>query len=116
MDIAFQTIKRVGIMYKLVFFVPVAQLEVVKSAVFAAGAGTIGDYEKCCWQVLGTGQFQPNEKASPYIGSANRLETIEEYRVEMVCATECIKEVMVALKQAHPYEEPAYDVTKLEVF
>ena len=103
-------------MYKLVFFVPETHAEEVKSAVFTAGAGAIGDYEKCCWQVLGTGQFQPNEQANPFIGSANKVETVSEYRVEMVCEPEYIKGVVEALKQAHPYEEPAYDVTKLEVF
>ncbi len=101
-------------MYKLVFFVPVDHAETVKEAVFNAGAGRIGDYGCCCWQVLGSGQFKPLEGSDPYIGSQGKLEVVEEYRVEMVCDDRRIKEAVHALKRAHPYEEPAYDVWRLE--
>lgn len=100
-------------MYKLVFFVPESHLEQVKAAVFAAGAGHIGNYEQCCWQVCGQGQFRPLSKANPYIGRANELETLAEYRVEMVCVDEKIKPVIAALRSAHPYEHPAFDVLLL---
>lgn len=101
-------------MYKLVFFVPESHLETVKSAVFSAGAGRIGDYEACAWQTLGQGQFRPLPGSNPFIGSDNQLELVSEYRVEMVCADEFIRAVIAALRQAHPYEEPAFDVWRLE--
>jgi len=100
-------------MYKLVFFVPQSHVESVKSAVFAAGAGRIGDYEHCAWQVLGAGQFRPLQGSRPFIGSQDVLEKVSEYRVELVCADEHIADAVAALKAAHPYEEPAFDVTRL---
>lgn len=103
-------------MYKLCFFVPESHLEPVKAAVFAAGGGRIGDYEHCCWQVLGQGQFRPGTGADPFIGEVGRLETVAEYRVELVCEDERIASVVAALKAAHPYEEPAYDVVRLAEF
>ena|SRR6187402_1682011 len=101
-------------MYKLVFFVPESHLESVKSAVFAAGAGKIGNYDSCCWQVAGTGQFRPLAGSSPFIGATHQLEHVTEYRVEMVCDKIFIKSVVAALRKAHPYEEPAFDVWQLE--
>lgn len=101
-------------MYKLAFYVPPSHLETVKNAVFAAQAGRIGQYEHCCWQVLGQGQFRPMASAQPFIGTAGSLETLSEYRVELVCDDAHIRAAIVALKAAHPYEEPAYEVYKLE--
>lgn len=95
-------------MYKISFYVPEAQLETVKLAMFEAGAGRIGNYEQCCWQTKGLGQFKPLEGSTPHIGSTNTLEQVEEYLVEMVCEDALIDSVITALKQAHPYEEPAY--------
>jgi len=103
-------------MYKICVFVPEAAVEQVKQAMFAAGAGKIGDYDSCCWQTLGQGQFRPLEGSSPFIGEQNRIETVAEYRIEMVCADELIKDVVATMKNSHPYEEPAYDVWKLEEF
>lgn len=103
-------------MMKLCFYVPVTYLEAVKSAVFAAGAGRIGDYEHCAWQVVGQGQFRPLAGSNPFIGAQDQLETLEEYRVEMVCDDHCIVAVVAALRAAHPYEEPAFDVVRLESF
>lgn len=100
-------------MYKLVFFVPESHLESVKAAVFAAGAGRIGHYDQCCWQVAGHGQFRPLPNANPYIGQVNQLETLAEYRVEMVCVDEYIRPVISALRRSHPYEEPAFDVMRV---
>ena len=100
-------------MYKLTVFIPDAALEQVKSALFAAGAGKIGNYEQCCWQVQGIGQFMPLVGSNPNIGVHDKLETVDEWRVEMVVATTYIKEVVEALKQAHPYETPAYDVIEV---
>ncbi|MFA7554529.1 MAG: NGG1p interacting factor NIF3 [Spongiibacteraceae bacterium] len=102
-------------MFKLCFYVPVTHLESVKEAVFAAGAGRVGDYDSCCWQVLGQGQFRPLASSSPFIGQQDVLETVAEYKVEMVCADDCIIDAVACLKQAHPYEEPAYHVWSLTV-
>lgn len=103
-------------MYKLSFFVPEDYLEAVKSAIFATGAGRIGNYDHCCWQVLGQGQFRALEGSDPFLGQQNKLEIVAEWKVELVCSDELIQPAVRALKQAHPYEEPAYDVWKLEVF
>lgn len=100
-------------MYKLGFYVPEEQLETVKKACFEAGAGRIGDYEHCCWQALGTGQFRPLEAATPFIGERGRLEQLPEYRVEMVCSGDCVRAVVAAMIAAHPYEEPAWDLVTL---
>ncbi|WP_096087236.1 YqfO family protein [Agaribacterium haliotis] len=101
-------------MYKLGFYVPEDALETVKAALFNAGAGRIGDYEHCCWQTLGTGQFRPLAGAQPHLGELGKLEKVDEWRVELVCADSEVKAVMAALKQTHPYEEPAYDLCRLE--
>ena len=101
-------------MYKLVFFVPAEYKDAVKQAVFATGAGKIGDYDQCCWEVLGRGQFRALAGANPFIGEKDRLEVVDEYRVELVCADNLIKSAVSALVAAHPYEEPAYDVIRLE--
>ncbi len=100
-------------MYKLTVFIPEEALERVKSALFAAGAGTIGNYEQCCWQVKGTGQFMPLAGSTPHIGAQDELEQVTEWRVEMVVAHNVITEVIAALKSAHPYETPAYDVSEV---
>lgn len=102
-------------MYSLVFYVPEAQLDEVKRAVFEAGAGRIGDYEACCWQVKGTGQFRPINNAKPFLGQLDQLEQVVEYRVEMVLAADYKKAVITALKHAHPYEEVAYHLISIEV-
>lgn len=103
-------------MYKICFYVPDNTVEIVKQALFSAGAGRIGNYDSCCWQVLGSGQFRPLENSNPAIGKTGEIETVSEYRVEMVCEDKIIKEVIEALRQSHPYEEPAYDIVKLEDF
>lgn len=80
---------------------------------FAAGGGRIGNYEACSWQILGEGQFKPGPGADPYLGTAGRLEKVSEWKVEMVVATEYIQSVVAALRTAHPYETPAYQVWAL---
>ncbi|ROM66978.1 NGG1p interacting factor NIF3 [Pseudomonas brassicacearum] len=103
-------------MYKLCFFVPASHVDVVKSAVFAAGGGRIGDYDHCAWQVLGLGQFRPLDGSQPFIGEAGQVEQVEEWKVELVVADELVRGVVDALKQSHPYETPAYEVWRLEDF
>jgi len=101
-------------MVKLNFFVPESHLESVKTALFQAGAGKIGDYDSCCWQTLGEGQYRPLEGSAPYKGQTGIVEKVQEYKVELVCEDALIQAVVYALIAAHPYEEPAYDVIKLE--
>lgn len=101
-------------MYKFCFYVPESHLDSVKTAVFKAGAGTIGDYEYCCWQVLGQGQFKPLPGSQPFIGEQDKLEVVAEYKVEMVCNDDLIQAAVDAFKAAHPYEEPAYHIWRLE--
>jgi structural hemagglutinin/hemolysin toxin protein RtxA len=99
-------------MYKLSFYVPESHAESVKEALFAAGAGTVGNYQRCSWQVLGKGQFMPGEGSKPYLGEVGSLDQVAEYKVEMVCAADCVSTVLAALKSAHPYEQPAWDLVQ----
>jgi hypothetical protein len=99
--------------YKIVFFVPESHLEPVKQALFDAGAGKIGSYDCCAWQVKGQGQFRPLADSNAYIGEKNQLETLEEYRVELVCNKASIQLAIKALISAHPYETPAYEVLEV---
>lgn len=101
-------------LHKLCFYVPEDHVEAVKQAVFAAGAGRIGNYDCCAWQVLGQGQFRPLEGSDPFLGEQGTVEKVAEYRVEMICAADCLRSAVAALREAHPYEEPAFDIWKLE--
>ena len=103
-------------MYKLAFFVPKEQKEQVKEALFEIGVGRYANYDKCSWEAAGVGQFRALEGADPFIGDVGEVERIEEYKVEMICADDLIKEAVSTLKQAHPYEEVAYEVIRLEPF
>ncbi len=100
-------------MYKLGFYIPESHLELVKQAVFDVGGGRIGDYEHCCWQVAGVGQFRAGAAANPFIGKPGKLETVDEYRVELVVEDALVRAVLAAMKLAHPYEEPAFDIVRL---
>ena len=101
-------------MYKLIFYVPITDSEQVKEALFEAGAGTLGNYEHCSFETLGVGQFRPRSGANPTLGKVDRLEKVSELKVEMICIPEKIHSVVKILKETHPYEEPAYEVIKLE--
>jgi dinuclear metal center YbgI/SA1388 family protein len=98
---------------KWVIFVPTANAEAVRAAVFAAGAGRIGDYSQCSWSVTGTGQFLPGDGAAPAIGSVGAVEKVFEDRVEVVAPARARREVLSAMRAAHPYEEPAFDIVAL---
>lgn len=100
-------------MFKLVFFVPEDDVERVKEALFATGAGRYPRYDKCAWQTIGTGQFRPLEGSSPHIGRQDALERVTEYRVEILCRDTVVREAVRALISAHPYEEPAYEVYRV---
>ena len=98
---------------KLVWFVPLEALEQTRSAVFDAGRGRIGDDERCSSYTAGTGTFHGGETTAPAIGESGREEHIPELRVETVVPEGRIRDAIVALRLAHPYEEPAYDVYRL---
>jgi hypothetical protein len=93
--------------------VPPEALDAVREAVFAAGAGRIGDYERCSWYTAGTGTFLGGEGSDPAIGEPGREERAQEYRLETVFPADRHEDVVAALREAHPYEEPAFDVYEL---
>ncbi len=98
---------------KLVVFVPEEALDTVRDALFEAGAGRIGAYERCSWYTAGTGTFLGGEDSDPTIGERGKEERVPELRVETVFPAERHEEVVAALRRAHPYEEPAFDVYAL---
>jgi len=100
-------------MLKLIYYVPESHLEITKSAIFAAGAGGMGHYENCAWQVLGLGQFKPVKDANPFLGELNVLAQISEWRVETIVAEHHVKSVIQGLKSSHPYEEPAFELFQM---
>ncbi len=99
---------------KLVVFVPSSHSEIVRETLGEAGAGKIGNYDFCSFSSLGTGRFRGNEKSNPAIGKAEKYESVEEERIEVVLPREILKEVIEKIKAVHPYEEVALDVYPLE--
>ena len=99
--------------YKLVVFIPIESAAKVSNAIFAAGAGAIGNYRNCGFQAKGTGSFMPLEGARPAIGKKGKVEKVAEVRFETIVPAEKLDAVIAAMKKAHPYETPAFDVFKL---
>jgi hypothetical protein len=95
---------------KLIVFVPPQSLDAVRDALFEAGAGRIGGYERCSWYTEGTGTFFGSEGTEPAFGERGREERVRELRLETVFPAELHEDVVAALRRAHPYEEPAFDV------
>ena len=102
-----------GVNRKLVVFVPPEALDAIRDALFAAGAGRIGDYERCSWYTEGTGTFFGGEGTEPAAGEPGREERVPELRLETVYPAEREEDVLRALRKAHPYEEPAFDLYEL---
>ena len=100
---------------KLVVYVPKDHAEIVKKAIGDAGAGSIGNYSHCVFTTVGVGEFQPEDGANPYIGKINKLEKVEECKIESVYPTSLEKSILKAMFKVHPYEEVAYDIYNLEV-
>jgi len=96
-------------------YVPETHAEAVKQAMFEAGAGTIGNYDCCCFQTVGRGQFRPLAGSSPYLGSAGQVEHVTEWKLEMIFPEEKLREVIAALRRAHPYETPAFQHWPVEL-
>ena len=97
-------------MYLIAFYVPEDHLEMVKAALFDQGAGQIGKYDACSWQTPGQGQFRPLSGSTPFLGRQDTIETVQEFKVEMVCDADHLIPALEALVRAHPYETPAYHV------
>ncbi|HOF02003.1 MAG TPA: NGG1p interacting factor NIF3 [Spirochaetota bacterium] len=100
-------------MYVLVSYVPESHLETLKKALFDKGAGKYKNYDMCCWEVKGFGQFRPLKGSFPYIGNTGEIEKVDEYRIELICKKKYLKKVIKELKKVHPYEEPAFSVFKI---
>lgn len=99
---------------KLVVFVPPRHADAVRAAMWKAGAGCIGAYSECSFAAAGEGTFRGDATTHPAIGKPGRLERVPELRVEMICRPQCLAQVVTALRQAHPYEEPAFDIIPLQ--
>ena len=98
---------------KLVVFVPPEALDDVRDALFAAGAGRIGEYERCSWYAEGTGTFLAGDAANPAVGERGVEERVPELRLETVVPDERVEDAVAAVRRAHPYEEPAFDLYRL---
>lgn len=105
--------KESAVMIQLFVYVPESHLEQVKAAMFAAGAGRTAHYEKCAWQTAGTGQFVPLVGSKPYIGNMGEVSQLNEFKLEMICTKAELQDIIKAMRQAHPYEEPAYGALAL---
>lgn len=101
-------------LYKLVVYVPAGHETAVESALFAAGAGTLGAYDRCAFTSAGTGRFRPGPSSAPFIGSPGEESTTPEIRIETIVSAERVTKVIDKLRKAHPYEEPAYDLLLLQ--
>ena len=106
--------KNSRVLLKLITFVPVQHAEIVRESLFNAGAGQIGNYQKCSYNSEGTGTFEGNEDANPFVGNKNEIHYEKEVRVEVILPIHLKSKVIHALRASHPYEEPAYDLLLLE--
>lgn len=98
---------------KIFVTIPSENVEDVRKAICEAGAGIIGNYSYCTTSVKSIGTFKPNDQANPHIGKRNKLEYVEEEKLEAICDVEKVKEVITKLREVHPYEEPAIDIVPL---
>ena len=103
-----------GLLQKLVFFCPISDSEKVKQALFAAGGGTIGEYDCCSFSVEGSGTFRAGANTNPYVGSKRELHSEKEHRVELIFPDYLKGNLLSALKSTHPYEEVAFDIYNLQ--
>jgi len=102
--------------YKLVLYVPHSHADILREAIGAAGAGIIGNYSHCSFTIEGTTRFKPEPGADPTEGEVGKMEEVTEDRIETVCEADVLKAVLKAIKDVHPYEEPATDVYPIEIF
>ncbi|MBO7570890.1 MAG: Nif3-like dinuclear metal center hexameric protein [Bacteroidales bacterium] len=104
----------VGLLRKIAVYVPQQQVEVVRQAMFLAGAGTIGNYDECSFNVDGTGTFRAGEGCNPFVGAIGERHHENEVKVEVVCPSYLQSKVVSAMLKVHPYEEPAFDIYRIE--
>lgn len=95
-------------MIQIVVFIPATHKEAVKRKMFEAGAGMLGNYDSCCFEHHGIGQFRPLKGSDAFLGEVGKLEFVEEVRVEMMCEEQHLAAAIKAMKESHPYETPAY--------
>lgn len=98
---------------KIIVTIPIEHVKDVRNAICEAGAGIIGNYTYCSMSTKCIGTFKPNDEANPYIGEKNKLEVVEEEKLEVVCDIDNVKNVISKLREIHPYEEPALDIIPL---
>ncbi len=98
---------------KIIVTIPIENVNEVRNAICEAGAGIIGNYTHCSMSTKCIGTFKPNDEANPYIGENNKLEFVEEEKLEVVCDVNDVKKVIKKLREVHPYEEPAIDIIPL---
>lgn len=98
---------------KIFVTVPVENVDEVRKAMCDVGAGIIGNYTYCTTSTKSIGTFIPNDDANPYIGEQNKMEFVEEEKLEVICDVEKVKNVITKLREVHPYEEPAIDIVPL---
>ena len=94
--------------FRLDVYVPDSHVEAVKTAIFEAGAGFFGNYDSCCWQTEGNGQFRPLDGSHPFFGENGRVEHVKEWKLEFVVSENALGDVLDALKRSHPYETPSF--------
>lgn len=98
---------------KIIVTIPIQNVEEVRNAICEAGAGVIGNYTYCSMSTKCIGTFKPNDNANPYIGENNKMEFVEEEKLEVVCNVNNVKNIISKLREVHPYEEPAIDIIPL---
>ena len=98
---------------KIIVTVPVENTDEVRNAICNEGAGVIGNYTHCSMATKCIGTFKPNDEANPYIGENNKMEFVEEDKLEVLCDIDSVKNVIFKLREVHPYEEPAIDIIPL---
>lgn len=98
---------------KIIITIPIESVNEVRNAICEVGAGIIGNYTYCSMSTKCIGTFKPNDNANPYIGENNKLEFVEEEKLEVVCDVNNVKNVISKLREVHPYEEPAIDIIPL---
>jgi len=100
---------------RLDLYVPASHLDKVKDALFLAGAGKFANYDCCCWETPGRGQFRPLPGSVPFLGKEMSLEQVEEYKIEMIFSKELKLDILEALKKSHPYEEVAFQILEISM-
>ena len=98
---------------KVIVTIPAENTEEVRDVICNEGAGIIGNYRHCSTSTKCIGTFKPSEKANPYIGEKNRVEFVEEEKLEVICDINIVKNVLKRLREVHPYEEPGVDIIPL---